>query len=86
MKPATKLRKLNFDCGVKECVSKIMTVVDVLMTPPFAPRLSGIAQTCPGFIGTPGHVSAIPLSQNAEGGVMSTSTAVTIPETHTLTP
>ncbi|GKA47721.1 hypothetical protein Tco_0740604 [Tanacetum coccineum] len=63
-----------------------MTVVDVLMTPPFAPRLSGIAQTCPGFIGTPGHVSAIPLSRNAEGGVMSTSTAVTIPETHTLTP
>ncbi|GJX24745.1 ribonuclease H-like domain-containing protein [Tanacetum coccineum] len=48
MKPTTKLRKFNFDSGVKVCVSGIVTAVDVLMTPPSAFRLNGIAETCPG--------------------------------------
>ncbi|GJY15542.1 hypothetical protein Tco_0385964 [Tanacetum coccineum] len=41
-------RKLNFNFGVKEHVSEIVDAADVLITPPSAPRLSWIAETCPG--------------------------------------
>nr|GEX87276.1 hypothetical protein [Tanacetum cinerariifolium] len=44
----SETRKLIFNSDVKERVSEIVDAADLLMTPPSAPRLSWIAETCPG--------------------------------------
>ncbi|GKF56792.1 cyclin-dependent protein kinase inhibitor SMR11-like protein [Tanacetum coccineum] len=62
----TKLRKLNFNSGVKERVSEIVDAADVLITPPSAPRLSWIAETCHG---APMHPTTKLMKLNFNSGV-----------------